>query len=249
MTTLVATSPGLRVAPNPQRKVPDRAFAVFLTGVYHYMAMALGVSASVAFLAARSETFINFIYLTKDDGTLTAAPGLILVVTLPIILSIYLTRYIETMNIAVARYLFWAFSAGMGLALSSIFVLCLGVDLAQVFMITSLMFVLMSYYGVTTKRDLTHFHALLLSCLAGLAVAIGVNLLFQNTMAHVLICLFGILLFCSLISYETQEMKYEYSLLKDDVSMGKAVLVYAVTFYMHFVNFFLILLTFVSAKK
>lgn len=232
-----------------RRRIRTSGFNVFLTGVYHYMAMALLLSASVAYLSSLSEGFINFVYNFDENGNYTPAPGLFAIICLPVSLALLITRFIHSMKIGLARCMFWLFAASMGLALSCIFVLCLDEQLTQVFVITSLMFTLMSYYGVSTERDLTHFHGLLVSCLAGLAVAIAVNLLFFNTMMHVMLCIFGILLFCALISYETQEMKREYMTLTDEASFQKSVLLNAVVFYMHFVNFYMILLALVTGRR
>ncbi len=232
-----------------RRVAASSGFNVFLTGVYHYMAMALMLSASVAFLSSQSTDFINFVYVIHADGSFSPSNGLFAVICMPVGLALLLTQFIYSMKLGLARCMFWLFSASMGLALSCIFVLCMNEDLSQVFLITSFMFLLMSYYGISTTRDLTHFHGLLLSSLAGLAIAIAVNLLFLNTMLHVMLCIFGILLFCALISYETQEMRKEYETLTDETSINKAVLLNAVVFYMHFVNFYMILLALVTGKK
>ena len=85
------------------------------------------------------------------------------------------------MSAASARNLFLAFSAVMGLSMSSILLVFTGVSVARVFFITAAAFGGLSIYGYMTKRDLSAFGSFLVMGVWGLVIAGLVNLFLQSS--------------------------------------------------------------------
>lgn len=115
----------------------------YLTKVYNYMALALGVTGLVAFLTVFSGLF-QVIY---------SNPVLSLVVMLsPVALVFYMSYRIQHLSAQSAVTIFFSFSVLMGLSLSYVFIVYTAENIARAFFITSIMFGSMALYGNTTKK-------------------------------------------------------------------------------------------------
>src|SRR3546814_4228060 len=73
----------------------------------------------------------------------------------PICLLLVMSFGANKMSAGAVQGLYWAFTASMGLSLSTIFLVYTGQSILRIFFITAGMFAAMSLYGYTTKRDLT----------------------------------------------------------------------------------------------
>ena len=100
--------------------------------------------------------------------------------------------------------LFLAFSAVMGLSLSSILLVYTGASVARVFFITAAAFGGLSLYGYMTKRDLSAFGSFLVMGLWGLVIAGVVNLFLQSTGLQFALSILSVLIFSGLTAWDTQ---------------------------------------------
>lgn len=160
----------------------------------------------------------------------------------PLAFVLVLSFGINKLSVGAAQATFWAFSAIMGLSLSSIFMVYTDASIAKVFFITAATFGAMSLYGYTTKRDLTGMGNFLLMGLIGLIIASIVNIFLASSMLEFAISAIGVLVFVGLTAYDTQKIKESY-----DVSFGadvlaKGAIMGALSLYLDFINLFLMLL-------
>lgn len=118
----------------------------YLTKVYNYMALALGITGLTAFLTV----FFSLFKLIYSN------PILSLVVMLsPVVLVFYMSFRLQHLSAESTITIFFLFSVLMGLSLSHIFIIYTAKNIARAFFITSVMFGSMALYGNTTKKDLT----------------------------------------------------------------------------------------------
>lgn len=162
-----------------------------------------------------------------------------------------LTFLIKKMNFlaTVASYLLYAFLSGV--TFSVIFAAFQLNSIISIFMITAIMFGVMSIYGYATKADLTSAGQLLIMALIGIIIASLVNLFFKNQTMDYIISFFAVLIFTGLIAYDTQKLKQlgqEASMYENSI-MGKAAIIGALTLYLDFVNLFLHLLNLFGKRK
>jgi uncharacterized protein len=212
---------------------PSGTVAVFLRGVYTYMALGLLVTGIVAYLDERSGLYPA---LEKTPELLMGA------LVAPLALVLLLSYRIEKMNLTMAHLAFWAYAALVGLSLSGIFELYAGVSVARTFFITAGTFAAMSVYGYATRNDLSRFGSLLLMGLVGLIIAGLVNIFFASTPLQFAIESVGVVVFLALTAYDTQHIKELYRSGDDTVVTGKKVIIGALTLYLDVVNLFLTLL-------
>lgn len=118
----------------------------YLTKVYNYMALALGVTGLVAFLTVFSGLF----QVIHSNPVL-----LYTVIFSPLVLVFFVYPKILHLSVQSAFTIFFAFAVLIGMSSSYIFIIYTAESIARAFFITSIMFGSMALYGNITKRDLT----------------------------------------------------------------------------------------------
>jgi hypothetical protein len=141
--------------------------------------------------------------------------------------------------------LFWAFSALMGVSLSSIFLVYTHTSIVQVFFITAATFGALSLYGYTTRRDMSGMGSFLFMGLIGIIIASLVNLFLHLSALQFVISVVGVLVFAGLTAWDTQRLKneyiYGYASAGGDVA-ERAAITGALSLYLNFINLFTLLL-------
>jgi FtsH-binding integral membrane protein len=141
--------------------------------------------------------------------------------------------------------LFWAFSALMGISLSSIFLVYTHTSIVRVFFITAASFGALSLYGYTTKRDMTGMGSFLMMGLFGIIIASLVNIFIGSSMLQFVVSVIGVLVFAGLTAWDTQRLKndyiYGYASQGGDVA-ERAAISGALSLYLNFINLFTLLL-------
>ncbi|MDD9331629.1 MAG: Bax inhibitor-1/YccA family protein [Wolbachia sp.] len=207
----------------------------YLTKVYNYMALALGITGLVAFLTVFSGLF-EAIY---------SNPILSLVVTLsPIALVFYMSYRLPRLSAQSTIAVFFTFSALMGLSLSYVFKICSGEDMTRAFFITSIMFGSMALYGNNAKRDLTSIGSFLIMGVWGLIIASIVNLFLRSSPLYFAVSFMSVVVFTLMTAYDAQRIKDIYYRYNDgsEVATTKLAILGATNLYFDFINIFLNLL-------
>ena len=155
-----------------------------------------------------------------------------------------LSGLVHKLSGAVATGLFMLYSALTGLTLASIFLAYTYASIASTFFITAGMFGVMSFWGYTTKRDLSKMGSILFMALIGLLLASLVNFWLKSPALMWAITYIGVLVFVGLTARDTQKLKAigEQIDVRDKENLRRYSIMGALTLYLDFINLFLMLL-------
>ncbi|OFW80933.1 MAG: hypothetical protein A2887_03970 [Alphaproteobacteria bacterium RIFCSPLOWO2_01_FULL_40_26] len=219
----------------------DSALRDYMVKVYNFMAIALGISGVVAFLVASSPALMQLFFGTPLAWVVMLAPlGFV----------IFFSVKLNSISAQKAQNYLWIYSGLMGLSLATIFVVYTGTSVARVFFITASVFGAMSFYGYTTKKDLTGMGSFLIMGLIGIIIASLVNLFLRSSAMEFAISIIGVFLFIGLTAYDTQRIKQTYYHFAGNSEMvSKMAVLGALNLYMDFINLFLMLLRFFGDRR
>ena len=220
--------------------VIDEGLRSYMLKVYNYMGLGLVVTGLVAWFA--NQAAVSNGQLTAWGELLYTSPLMWVVALAPLGFVLVLSFGINKLSVGAAQGVFWAFSAIMGLSLSSIFMVYTDASIAKVFFITAATFGAMSLWGYTTKRDLTGMGSFLFMGLIGLIIAMVVNIFMQSSALEFAISAVGVLIFVGLTAYDTQRIKESYSESFGSDVLAKGAIMGALSLYLDFINLFLMLL-------
>ncbi len=219
----------------------DAGLRAHMIKVYNYMAIALLVTGLVAYFASTSEALMQTIF-----GT----PLAYVIMLAPLAFVLALSFGIQKMNTTTAQIVFWAYSAVMGLSLSTIFLVYTGESIARTFFISAGSFAALSLYGYTTKKDLSGFGSFLIMGLFGIVIASLFNIFFKSEGLSFAISIIGVFVFAGLTAYDTQRIKQTYyEVVGYGEAAGKAAIMGALSLYLDFINLFMTLLHFLGNRR
>lgn len=218
----------------------DQGLRVFVLKVFNYMGCGLAMTGIIAYLVSTSEMLSMSLFSTGLHWFLFIAQ---------IGICIFMGFRIHKIQASTAQALFWAFSATMGISLAPIFLVYTGESIATTFFVTSSMFLSMSLYGYTTKKDLSGLGTILFMGLIGLIIASIVNSFMQNSMATLVISALGVLIFTGLTAWDMQKIKNFYWEGDSQEIYSKKAVIGALNLYLDFINLFLYLLKFLGARR
>lgn len=211
----------------------DVGLRSYMQSVFNLMGMGLALTGLVAFVVAQSPDLIHALYMTPLKWVVLLAPlGLVL----------YLSFSIQNLSQSTAQLVFWVYAGLMGLSLGSIFLLYTAESITRVFFITAAMFLAMSLYGYTTKKDLTSMGSFMFMGLIGIVIAGLVNIFLQSSALQFALSLLGVVIFTGLTAYDVQRIKDMYYQSAAGEALGKVAIMGALTLYLDFINLFMSLL-------
>jgi hypothetical protein len=197
--------------------------------VYLWMLIGLLVTFATGYVVSINPNMVYKIFSTS------------LYIILPIIellLVIILSARITKMNVTTARIMFILYSFVTGLTFSSIFIAYQMSSIIIIFLITALLFGLLSLLGYKTNIDLTKFETYLLVALIGIVICSIINIFIGNGMFEIIICSVSILVFLGFTAYDVQKIKQLTNYYDED----KIAVIGALQLYLDFINIFLDLL-------
>ena len=175
--------------------VYDDALRTFMLALYNYTAAGLAISGAVA-------------YITFASGALASMGALLwLFVFAPLGMILYYSFAGRNWSFATTRLFYYAFTAVMGVSLSTIFAIYTAASIAQVFFITAATFASASLYGYTTKKDLSGWGSFLIIGLVGIIIASLVNIFLQSSALQFAVSIIGVIIFTGFTAYDTQTAK------------------------------------------
>jgi FtsH-binding integral membrane protein len=247
-------SPFGRAAGRTDAAAVDAGLRAYMLRIYNYMTIGLaitGLASLGVYMAAvtpdQSGAAAKFgnAFLTPFGYAMYVSPLKWVFMLAPLAMVFAISFGINRLKPATAQLLFWAFSALMGISLSSIFLVYTHSSIVRVFFITAASFGALSLYGYTTKRDMTGMGSFLMMGLFGLIIASVVNLIFPSGMLQFVISVVGVLIFAGLTAYDTQRLKndyiYGYASQGGDIA-ERAAISGALSLYLNFINLFTLLL-------
>ena len=154
------------------------------------------------------------------------------------------------MSASQAMAVFFLYAGLNGITLAPLFLLYTTASLASTFFVTAGMFGAMSFYGYTTKKDLTSWGSFLFMGLIGIIIASVVNIFLQNSMLYWVISYAGVLIFIGLTAYDTQKIK-EMNILGNEGTEEdtKEAIRGALKLYLDFINLFIMLLRIMGTRR
>ncbi|HRO10125.1 Bax inhibitor-1/YccA family protein [Amaricoccus sp.] len=231
----------------------DEGLRAHMNKVYGTMSVGMLITAlaawAVAGLSVTTEPTAYQIgidkYLTAFGAAIFASPLKWVVIFAPLAFVFGLSAGINRMSAATAQLVFYAFSAVMGISISSIFLTFTAASIAQVFLITAIAFAALSLWGYTTKKDISAWGSFLIMGVIGLILAMLVNIWLASPGLSFAVSAIGVLIFAGLTAYDTQRIKSMYLQLRaaeGEEFVGKAAIMGALSLYLNFINMFMMLL-------
>jgi uncharacterized protein len=227
----------------------DQGLRSYMLKVYNYMAIGLALTGVVAYASANAAVDWQTMELTAYGQAIFMSPLKWLVMLAPLGAVMFLSFGIQKLSVAAAQGLFWAYSALVGLSLSSILLVYTGQSVTQVFFISAASFGALSLYGYTTKRNLSAMGSFLIMGLFGLIIASLVNIFMQSSAMAFAISVVGVGVFAGLTAYDTQNIKEMYYEADSAETMGRKAIMGALSLYLDFINMFLMLLRLMGDRR
>jgi FtsH-binding integral membrane protein len=214
----------------------------FMVRVYNWMGSGLALTGVMAWFVSTNETILNI---------LVTNPMLFMVLFIAEIgLVFYLAARVMNMSESKAMGVFFLYASLNGVTLAPLFLLYTNASLASTFLVTAGMFGAMSFYGYTTKKDLTSWGGFLFMGLIGIILASIVNFFMQSSALYWAITYIGVFIFIGLTAYDTQKIK-EMNILGNEGTEEdtKEAIRGALTLYLDFINLFLMLLRLMGDRR
>ncbi len=232
----------------------DEGLRSYMVRVYNYMGIGLVLTGVVAYafytMATTADptqaalTLPNHVMLTALGKTIYVSWLNWVIAFSPLAVVFLFAARVNQMSSSTAQSVFWAFSALMGLSLSSIFVIYTGTSIARIFFITAATFGTVSLWGYTTKRDLTQMGSFLIMGVIGIVIASVVNAFLGSTGLQFAISVLAVAIFTGLTAYDTQRLKDNYFTYAGggEETLGRTAVMGALSLYLDFINIFIALL-------
>jgi FtsH-binding integral membrane protein len=197
--------------------------------VYSNMFMAVVNSMIVSYLVSSSPELMAFFFTGVMKWIVIFAP-------LVAIFAISFTMHKVTRSNALL--MLHGFAALMGLSFATIFVVYTSISIVQAFLGAACLFLTMSLYGYTTKRDLTSVGQFMFVGLIGIIIASVINIFIGSNLMQMIVSALAVIIFLGLTAYDTQKIR---EMIAYDRT-GHAEVTGALTLYLDFINLFLNLL-------
>ena len=168
----------------------------FVRGVYNWMTLGLALTGVVAYFVTANEAALRFVYQAR---------WLFFIAEIAVVFI--LAARVQKLQASTATGMFMIYSALNGATLSLLLILFTGETIASTFFICAAMFLALSIYGWTTKRDLTGMGSFLFMGVIGILIASVVNMFIGSHGMQMIISYIGVLVFSGLTAYDTQKIK------------------------------------------
>lgn len=194
-------------------------------------------------------TFLTGYYLSENvqllnDILINFGMWGLMITTL--ILTFIFKLFIKKLPVIVLRILYFGFAMLLGVTFGSIFYIYQLSSVILVFMMTSIIFILLSIYGYFTKKDLTAIGNISMFALIGIILCSLFNyFVFKNSLFEILISSVSALIFLIFIAYDIQKIKNSIKVLPNE----KVIIYGAFELYLDFINLFLDFIRLFGKKK
>lgn len=214
----------------------------FMVRVYNWMTTGLGITGLVAYTVADTPALTDMIFGNP------IIPIVLVIAQLGLVF--WLASRVMQMSAQKATGVFVLYAALTGVTFSVIFLTYTASSITSTFLVTAGTFAAMSFYGYTTKKDLTSWGSFLFMGLIGIIIASVVNLFLQSSAMYWVITYAGVLIFVGLTAYDTQKIK-EMNILGNEGTEEdtKEAIRGALSLYLDFINLFLMLLRVMGARR
>ncbi|MDW8758476.1 Bax inhibitor-1/YccA family protein [Streptococcus suis] len=222
-------------------QVDNTALNRFFGKIYGVVAMGIGLSALVSFLAVT--VFQQLLYSLLSAGSIV-----MMLVMLGQIALVVTASTMATKNSPMALPMFLAYSVTNGLTISMVLMFYTTETVALAFLSAALMFAIMAVIGMTTKKNLSGMAQALRAALWGIMIASLINIFLRSSGISFAMSIVSVLVFSGLIAYDNQRIRNVFEQTGGNVQNGWVVSM-ALQLYLDFVNLFLNLLRIFGAMN
>jgi FtsH-binding integral membrane protein len=216
----------------------DQGLRRHMIGVYNYMLLGLVLTGASAF----------FVHNDIDAQAFVRA-NFFVVAMAPLAFILVLSFGIRRMSAMAAQLTFYAYSAVMGLSLSTLLMQYQAESIGRVFFITAGMFGATSLYGYTTRKSLTGMGSFMMMGLLGLIIASVVNMFMHSSLLQMALSYVAVVVFTGLTAFDTQRIRDSYSEGYGVESNGKLAIMGALTLYLDFINLFVSMMRLMGNRR
>ena len=216
----------------------DQGLRRHMISVYNYMLLGLVLTGATGFFVHSDATAQEFV--RQNYFAVTVAPLAFILV---------LSFGIRRMSAMAAQLTFYAYSAVMGVSLSTLLLSYPEESIGRVFFITAGMFGATSLYGYTTRKSLTGMGSFMMMGLLGLIIASVVNLFMHSGPLQLALSFVAVIVFTGLTAFDTQRIRDNYSEGYGVESNGKLAIMGALTLYLDFINLFVAMMRLVGNRR
>ncbi|MFM2135707.1 MAG: hypothetical protein RL021_1107 [Bacteroidota bacterium] len=223
------------------------ASRTFLSGVFAWMGIALGISAITAWVFGTDMSYMSYL-INAESGGLSILGYVVMFA--PIGFVLLMGFGFNRLSSTALTGIFLAYSVIMGMSLSFIFLAYTVGSIVGVFASAAGMFGVMALVGYTTKTDLTKFGSIMMMALFGIIIASLINMFLHSSQMDYIISFVSVLVFTGLTAYDVQKLKnigagVEYG----TEATAKLSIIGALTLYLDFINLFLALLRLFGSRR
>lgn len=222
----------------------DKGLRSYMMGIYNYMSAGLALTGVIAYLLSLNPALVQTIF---SNPSYTFVKYAILLAPIGIVLAV--SARLHQFSLSTLKSLFVTYAVLMGITISTMFLVYTHQSIARTFFVTSAMFLSMSLYGYTTKKDLTSFGSFLIMGVWGLLVASFVNIFLGNGMFSLIISALSVLIFTGLTAYDTQMLKEIYDANDSEEVMARKTIFGALNLYINFIAIFINLLRLFGERR
>ena len=227
----------------------DEGLRKFMLGVYNKLGLGLMVAAGLAFLTSGYAPVRDMMFVV-ENGRVGMTPLGMVVQWSPLVALLGTMFFMRNPSPRAAGALYWFVVATIGAGLGVWLLIYTSQSVAQTFVITSAAFFGLSLFGYTTKMDLRPIGTFLIMGVIGLILASLVNFFLQSSALMFAISGLGVLIFSSLIAFDTQRLKHQYyELGGNERAMSVATSYGALSLFINFINLFQFLLMFLGQRE
>jgi FtsH-binding integral membrane protein len=204
--------------------------------VYSNMFLAVMNSMLVSYLVSTSPALMSFFF----SGVM-----MWIVILAPLAAVFAIAFMMPNASRPAAQLMLHGFAALMGLSFATIFAVYTTASIVQAFLGAACLFLAMSLYGYTTKRDLTSIGQFLFVGLIAIIIVSLINLFIGSGLVSMVVSALAVVIFLGLTAYDTQKIR---EMISYD-NRGNAEVLGALTLYLDFINLFIHLLSLFGNRK
>lgn len=175
-------------------------------------------------------------------------PQLIMIFELALVL--FINFRINKISSGTATFLFFLYSAANGLLLSVIMFMYSTSAIIYVLLVTMIIFIVMTLYGLKTKEDLSSYGSFFRGGLIALVIVSIINIFLKVSVIAWGLSVFAIVLFTALIAYDVNRItRILDSSNFSEEDYNRFAIIGALNLYLDFINLFLNLLRIFGKKR
>jgi len=203
----------------------------FYNKIYSLVGIGVGISALVSglMMTVFQDFFVQI---------LTTAPMVYYAAVVVELILVFVASGKAVKNSPSALPIFLIYSALNGFTLSFIIARYAQATVYKAFVVSALMFFIMSAIGRVTKKDLSGMGRAFMGALIGIIIASIANIFLQSSGMDYVLSILCVIIFAGLIAWDNQKIRYVYEQSNGQPTNGWVVAL-ALELYLDFINLFI----------